>query len=105
MDVIVDELIIEEDRPEHIARHNVIVEEVNEVISAKHVFIKGREDKWLLIGKTKNNRMLTIVIGERKKKGVFGLVTARPASREERSFYQEFTTQIGGDEYGQNHES
>lgn len=105
MDVKIDKLIVEEDRPEHIARHNVTEKEVKEVISAKYVFIKGREDKWLLIGKTKTNRFLTIVVGERKQKGVFGLVTARPASREERSFYQEFTTQIGGDEGDQNQES
>ena len=104
MDVII-ELVIETDRREHIARHKVTIREVKEVISAKYVFIKGKEDRWLLIGKTKSSRFLTIIVGQREQKGIFGLVTARPASREERSFYQEFTSQTGGDEYDQNHES
>jgi hypothetical protein len=32
-DVIVDTLIIEEDRPDHIAKHNIIIDEVLEVLT------------------------------------------------------------------------
>lgn len=49
MDIVIDDLVIEEDRPAHIAKHDVAVEEVLEV--------------------------------------------TRPASREERDFYNEFTLQ------------
>ena len=92
MDFVIEELIIEEDRPEHIARHKVTIEEVLEIINGDYVYIDGKLGRWLLIGNTKKNRFLTVVIGERDKKNVYGLVTARPSSKEERSFYNEFTT-------------
>ncbi len=98
MDLEIDELIIEEDRSAHIARHKVTVKEVQEVVSGSYVFIQGKYERLLLIGKTKKGRFLTVVIGEREKKNTYGLVTARPASREERSLYREFTFQTGGEE-------
>ena len=87
MDVTIDELIIEEDRPEHIAKHNVTIEEVLEIVNGDYVFIDGKLGRWLLIG-------------ERKQKNAYGLVTARPSSKEERSFYKEYITQKGGAENG-----
>lgn len=102
MDLNLGHLIIEKDRPAHIAKHGVTVKEVYEIIFADYVFIKGREDRWLLIGRTKRKRYLTIVVGKRSRKNTYGLVTARPASREERSFYKEFTFQIGGEQNGEN---
>ncbi len=92
MDFVIDELIIEKDRLEHIARHKVTIEEVLEITNGDYVYIDGKLGRWLLIGKTKKNRYLTVVIGKRDKKSVYGLVTARPSSKEERSFYKEFTT-------------
>ena len=91
--IIVDTLIIEEDRPKHIARHGVKVQEVLEVVEKDYVYIEGKNGRWLLIGKTEQDRFLTIVIGSRSKKNSYGLITARPASKEERNFYQEFTLQ------------
>lgn len=90
-DLLIKELKIEGDRPEHIAKHDITIAEVKEVISRDYVFIEGREKRWLLIGRTKHGRFLTVVIGERREKGVFGLVTARPARGDERSLYKEFT--------------
>jgi len=97
-EVIVDTLIIEEDRPDHIAKHNIIIDEVLEVLTGDYVYIAGRENRWLVIGKTARKVFLTIVIGERSKENTYGLITARPAGRKERSFYIEYTTQRGGDE-------
>lgn len=97
VDIIIDELIIEKDRPEHIAKHKVQLKEVLEITNGNYVFIEGKNSRWLLIGKTKKNRFLTIIVGSRKKKNTYGLVTARPSSREERSFYDELTAQIGGE--------
>ena len=99
---IVEELIVEKDRYKHIAKHGVKVSEAREVTEGDYVYIKGREGKWLLIGKTKEGRYLTIVVGPREKKGVYGLVTARPASKEERSFYSEFILQKGDEQSGKN---
>ncbi len=92
MDIVVDELVIEEDRPDHIAKHKVTIGEVLEIVKGDYVYIDGKLGRWLLIGKTKRKRLLTVVIGERIEKNVYGLVTARPSSKEERSFYNEFTT-------------
>lgn len=96
-DIVIETLIIEADREEHIAKHNVKIDEVLEVISGNYVFLQGKLDRWLLIGKTKNERFPTIVVGEREKEYTYGFVTARPSRKEEKSFYQEFTLQ-GGDE-------
>lgn len=96
--MVIKTLIINEDRPSHIAKHDITLLEVEEVISGDYVYIKSREDRWLLIGKTKNKRFLTIVIGERKEKDAYGLVTARPSRKEEKSFYQEYLITKGGED-------
>src|ERR671916_2805187 len=96
-DVIVDTLIIKEDRPVHIAKHNIIIDEVLEVLTGDYVYIAGRENRWLIIGKTARKVFLTIVLGERSEKNTYGLITARPARREERSFYHEYLTRVGGE--------
>ncbi|HUD44412.1 MAG TPA: hypothetical protein VMR41_02625 [Patescibacteria group bacterium] len=101
MDIIIDELIVEEDRPEHIAKHNIQLEEVFQVLNGGYVFIDGKLGRWLLIGKTTKKRFLTIIIGARKKKNTYGLVTARPSRKEEKSFYKEFTLlKEGGEKNG-----
>jgi uncharacterized DUF497 family protein len=97
-EIIVDTLIIEEDRPAHVAKHNIIIDEVLEVLTGAYVYFAGRENRWLIIGKTDTKVFLTIVLGERPEKNTYGLITARPARRKERSFYIEHTTQRGGEE-------
>lgn len=96
-DIIIDTLVIEADREEHIAKHNIIIDEVLEVITGDYVFINGKLERWLLIGKTKKERFLTIIVGEREKKNTYGFITARPSRKEEKSFYQEFIFE-GGEE-------
>ena len=97
-EVIVDTLIIEEDRPDHIAKHNIIIDDVLEVLTGDYVYIAGRENRQLIIGKTVKKVFLTIVLGERPEENTYGLITARPARREERSFYIKYITQRGGED-------
>jgi uncharacterized DUF497 family protein len=97
-EVIVNTLIIEEYRPEHIARHNIIIDEVLEVLTGDYVYIAGREHRWLIIGKTARKVFLAIVLGERPEENTYGLITARPARRKERSFYIEYAIQRGGED-------
>lgn len=97
MDIVVEELIINKDRPEHIAKHDIKKSEVKEIIDGNYTYIQGKLGRWILIGKTKKGRILAIVVGAREKKGVYGLVTARSANKEERSFYDEFEKVAGGD--------
>jgi len=95
-DFAIETLVIESDREDHILKHEVEINEVMEIVSGDYVYIKGKFERWLLIGKTKKERFLTIVVGERNNKNTYGLVTARPSRKEEKSFYNEFTLE-GGD--------
>lgn len=96
IDIVIETLIIEPGREEHIQKHFVTIKEVKDVVSGNYVFIQGKLKRWLVIGKTKKGRFLTVVVGSRKKKNVYGLVTARPSNKEEKSFYNEFTLEGGG---------
>lgn len=101
MDLVIATLVVDEHRIEHIASHGVTLDEVQEIVSGDYAYIQGRENRWLLIGRTEQGRFLTVVVGERSQRDTYGLVTARPASREERSFYQEMALEQGGEEDGQ----
>jgi hypothetical protein len=96
-DIVVSTLVVDEHRIEHIARHQVTVEEVREVVSGDYVYIQGHHGRWLLIGLTARQRFLTIVVGKRVQLNTYGLVTARPSSREERSLFRELERQQGGE--------
>lgn len=89
-DLQIDTLIIQEDRPAHISKHQVTIDEVFEVIAGDYVYIQAKLGRWQLIGKTKKRRFLAIIVGERSANNTFGLVTARPANKKERSFYREW---------------
>ena len=101
MEVVVETLIVDEHRIAHIGRHNVTVEEAVEIVSGDHVYIEGHDGRWRLIGQTAQGRFLTIVVGARESPNTYGLVTARPARREERSFYHEFIREQGGETDGE----
>ena len=103
-DVIIETLIIEADREDHIAKHDITIDEVLEIVTGDYVYIEGKLDRWLLIGKTKKERFLSIIVGERRVKNIYGLVTARPSRKEEKSFYMEFTLQ-GGEEHDKSKKS
>src|SRR4051812_10017897 len=96
-DLVIDILVIEEDRPAHIAKHQITVDEVLEVLTSNYIFIAGREKRWLVIGQTDEKTFLTVIIGERSEPNTYGLITARPARRNERGFYSEYVTQQGGE--------
>ncbi|MBU1031823.1 hypothetical protein KKE03_02800 [Patescibacteria group bacterium] len=89
MDIVIDELIIEEDRPEHIKKHKILMKEVLEVIAGDYLVLEGKSDKSLLVGRTKRGRIITVVVGKRGGKNKYGLVTARHVKRKEEMLYQE----------------
>lgn len=97
MDLKIDVLVIEKDRPVHISKHEVTIEGVLEVIEGDYVYIQAKQGRWQLIGKTKKGKFLSVIVGERQEKNTYGLVTARPADRKERSLYKELRIQLGGE--------
>lgn len=79
----IEELIWDEYNLEHIKKHNVSKQEVEEACSNIIDSFRSYEQRLLFIGETKNKRLLSLVLVE-KSKGIYYLVTARDSSRKER---------------------
>jgi uncharacterized DUF497 family protein len=94
-DFVIERLVIEEDRPAHIARHDVTVEEVMEILAGDYVAVQGKHERYVVIGVTERGRILAVVVGPRAEQGTYGLITARPARRSERALYSRI---LGGGE-------
>lgn len=87
--IVVDKLVWDSWNVEHIARHDVIPEEVEEVCHGKYIVRETYDKRLLLIGPTLSERMLAIVLGTTKRKGRYYPVTARPASKKEIRLYED----------------
>ena len=72
----------------HIARHEVVLDEVEEVCHGQYVVLQTYNDRLLLIGSTLTGRMLTVILGLTDQSDVYYPVTARSASMKERRFYK-----------------
>ncbi|MDO8688411.1 MAG: BrnT family toxin [Dehalococcoidia bacterium] len=81
------ELIVEPGSEDHIARHHVSVEEVEQVVFGGHLTYRTRQGRYRFIGQTAAGRYLAIIVAPREH-GVYGLVTARDADQGERRLYQ-----------------
>lgn len=75
---------------EHIKKHQVTKEEVEQVYKSKVVKRQTYLNRILILGKTKEKRFLTIVISHEKQKESY-VVSARDMSRKERRYYYEQT--------------
>jgi uncharacterized DUF497 family protein len=84
------ELIVEPGREEHIARHHVAVEEVEEVVFTPSFVRRARHGYLRLIGQTAAGRYLAVFV-VRRTPGVYSLVTARDATEGERREYLRHT--------------
>jgi uncharacterized DUF497 family protein len=80
----------------HIGRHGVTLEEVEQVCHGPFIVRQAYSGRLMLIGPTLEQRMLTVILEpEPDRSGVYYPVTARPASRRDRSRYRE---EQGGEE-------
>jgi len=73
----------------HIARHQVIPEEVEEVCEGNPTTSQTYAGRIRVAGPTRAGRMLTIILAPKGEEGVYYLVTARSADRKERKEYQQ----------------
>jgi hypothetical protein len=80
---------------EHIARHGVTPDEVEEVCHGEYVVLDGHHGRLLVIGLTSKGRALTTVLDPEPEEGVYYPVTARSADKKERRYYQ---AEKGGDD-------
>jgi len=85
--MFVGKLIWEEWNVDHIARHDVTANEVEEVCAGEHITLKGHSKRIILCGRTKDGRLISIVLGH-EGKGVYYPITARDASKKERQYWR-----------------
>ena len=83
----IDELIFNEKNIEHIARHNVLPDEVKQIIEGKTLFLNAKFYRVMAIGQTKKGRSLAVIL-EKVKDHTYFVVTARDADRKERKMYR-----------------
>ncbi len=87
--ILIRRLIWEPSNVTHIARHQVIPEEVEEACHGEHYTDEGKKGRVRLIGPTTSGRILAVILDPEEEEGVYYPVTARPASRKERRLHQE----------------
>jgi len=80
----------------HIARHDVVPNEVEEVCEGKHVERKGWRQRIFLIGTTKKDRILTVILEPTENTGEYRPITAYDASKRSIKTYEE-EMKRGGD--------
>ncbi|MDO8638762.1 MAG: BrnT family toxin [Candidatus Daviesbacteria bacterium] len=85
--MIIRRLIWDEWNIEHIARHNVEPEEVEEVCKSKNLFNKWKNKTYRVIGQTEDGRYLTIFLAPRIGQSYYP-VTARDATERERKVFR-----------------
>lgn len=81
------ELVWNEDNEEHVARHGVDRDEVDEVPSNRPFITRGRGGTYRVIGQSDGGRILMVVVAPRGG-GRFYVVTARDADADERRAYR-----------------
>ena len=85
--MLIKKLIWDEWNIEHIARHNVKLEEVEQVCKGIHRLNKWKKAMYRVIGQTADGRYLTIFIAQRGKQSFYP-VTARDSTLKDRRAYK-----------------
>jgi uncharacterized protein len=71
----------------HIARHDVIPDEVEEVCHGTPITSQTYKGRIRVVGPTHSTRMLTVILAPTDEPEIYYPVTARPADRKERRNY------------------
>jgi len=77
----------DEDNIDHIARHGVEVDEVEQALAHKPLIRKGRLERYWAFGRTQAGRYLFIVV-KNLGKGWARVITARDMTKTERRYYR-----------------
>lgn len=95
IDVDIEWLAWDDWNREHISKHAVTVDEVEEVISRRTIRSSTYKGRLLLVGSTVTGQMISVVAGPSPGQlGSFNVFTARPASRPERRRYDQETREV-----------
>jgi hypothetical protein len=85
----IEKIIWDQETVNHMARHSVTPEEVEEVLFNEDdnpVILKGKEGKYLAYGETQSGRYLLVVWAIHYRKTV--VITARDLTKKEKQFYR-----------------
>ena len=88
----IDRLLVEPGREDHIARHGVTVDEVEQVVFGAPFIVRVRQERYQLIGQADSGRYLAVIVAPRGGREV-ALVTAREATESERRRYRAYRRQ------------
>lgn len=83
----ITEIIWTNKRIEHIARHKVSVEEVEEVLFYSPFVLRTRQKKYIVLGQALSGRYLFVVIAKISK-GKVEVITARDMEVKERKLFR-----------------
>ncbi|MFC1496663.1 BrnT family toxin [Candidatus Margulisiibacteriota bacterium] len=72
---------------EHIARHNVSIDEAEEVFIENPIIFRSRNNSYAAFGKNESGRYLPVIFTY-KEKGVVRIITARDMSEKEKKLYK-----------------
>jgi len=72
----------------HIARHNVIPEEVEEICHGDPLVQTGKKGRTALVGPTDSGKILRVIL-DPEGKGIYYPVTAYVASKKDRALYKQ----------------
>jgi uncharacterized DUF497 family protein len=76
----------------HIARHDVVPDEVEEICHGRHAVREGYAGRVVLIGQTNSGRLLSVILDpDTGEEDVYYPVTSRSADRKERRIYAQFS--------------
>jgi len=77
----------DDENTDHIGRHNVTTDEVEEAIAGKPLVLRGRDSRYLAYGRTQDGRWLFAVY-VRRPRGLIRILTARDMTEAEQRLYR-----------------
>lgn len=92
----IDHLKWDEWNRDHIAKHHVLPEEVEEMVASTPVVRETYKQRFQLLGPTLSGRMLSVIVGHVPNlSDTYYVFSARPASRSERRGYDDLQKEAG----------
>lgn len=72
----------------HIARHDIVPEEVEFICHNNPLVQEGKKGRLLVIGLTNNKKLIAVILDAEEERGIYYPVTARHASKKEQRIYK-----------------
>jgi hypothetical protein len=87
--ILIKKLLWNEKNIAHIALHNILPSEVEEVCYGDRIECKGHKNRAFLVGSTQKGRMLSVILDPTEEEGVYFPVTAYDASKRSIKDYED----------------